>query len=148
MLNTNLVLIALKEFGVRETLGSHNSPRIEKYFSETNFKLTTEETDHWCGIFMLWCLLKSGYERPSFNCARARNWLSIGENVSYGNEQLGDIIILWRGRIDSDTGHVGIYINRDLSTKSINILGGNQGNAVCIKAFSEDMMLGTRRLLK
>ena len=136
----NILNFALSDFGLAEVEGPNNNPKILAMAELLNVPYPNDEIS-WCGIAVgYWCKL-AGYNPPK-NHAGARNWLSWGRAVS--DPKLGDIVVLWREDINSWKGHVGIYINHP-DAKTINILGGNQGNKVCIAPYSSDRVLGYRR---
>ena len=90
---------------------------------------------------------------PRSKNLRARSWLEIGGLVQYWYEaKIGfDVVILKRGRepqpgreVIKAPGHVGFFggwIDND-----VYLLGGNQGNKVCLQSYSKDKILGIRRL--
>lgn len=141
-MNTKLIDIALSQYGVTEIPGKENNPDVVKYFHETGRTDINSEDVSWCDAFMDWVVMKAGGQPSPGLLARA--WLDVGEKVE--KPQQGDLVIFWRESTDSWKGHVGIYIRE--TDKSIYVLGGNQNNQVCIKAFRKDRVLGYRRLEK
>lgn len=133
--------IALKEYGVTEIPGTAHNPRILTYVKEAGFTEMNDETA-WCSIFMNWVAKKCGLERSKKE--NARSWLQVGENVT--TPQLGDVVVFWRVSPTSWEGHVSIFISLSEDKKFINVLGGNQDNHVCIKAYPVSQLLGYRRL--
>ncbi len=145
--------LALSEIGTKEFVGKEDNPKVLKFSKETGLDWVKSEETSWCAIFIYWCVMKSSnaaieLDRPSKSrAATARAWLQCGLPVEIGKQRLGDIAIFWRESPESWKGHIGIYIN-DVPGKAgfVNILGGNQGDSVCIKEFSLDRLLGFRRL--
>ncbi|WP_366915877.1 TIGR02594 family protein [uncultured Psychroserpens sp.] len=137
----NMITKALSEYGVKETVGSKDNLRILKYFNEIGFdgsKLKDETA--WCSAFTNWVAKTSGYEYSGK--LTARSWLRIGTSTATPN--VGDIVVFWRESPKSWKGHVGFFIK---ATKSyVYVLGGNQRNMVCIKAYPKHRVLDYRQL--
>lgn len=135
---------ALSQYGITEIQGAvANNPEIIKYFVSCNqIWVKTDETA-WCSAFVNWVAKESGYEYTSK--LNARSWLDVGEPIEKF-QRVGDLVILWRVSRKDWRGHVGFYINED--EDYIYILGGNQGNKVCIKPYPKKRLLGYRRLRK
>jgi len=130
--------IALNEIGTLEIKGERHNQRILEYLASVSPSLRADEIP-WCSAFVNWCL-KMDDLRGSRK-ANARSWLSWGLSVS--KPRLGDIVVLWRGRKDSWTGHVGFYVGE--SSETVLILGGNQSDMVTITPFSKSRILSIRR---
>lgn len=137
----NIINKALSEYGVKEIVGSKDNQRIIKYFNEIGFdgqKLKDETA--WCSAFANWVAKTTGYEYSGK--LTARSWLSVGESQS--TPRLGDVVVLWRESPDSWKGHVGFFIK---ATKYyVYVLGGNQRNMVCIKAYPKHRVLDYKTL--
>ncbi len=131
--------IAVKEIGVKEITGEKHNPRILEYHSTTSLKASTDEIS-WCAAFVNWCLKKANVRGT--NLANARSFLTWGKSVT--EPKKGDICVFWRGRVDSWQGHVGFYAGE--TSTHILVLGGNQGNEVCIKKYPKSQLLEFRRL--
>ena len=80
------------------------------------------------------------------NNAAARSWLNVGRAIH--DPEPGDVVVFWRGQMDSWTGHVGIFTGVSLDGTRIYTLGGNQSNAVTISAYPKERLLSFRRLIK
>lgn len=139
-----LIKKALGEYGITEMQGAiANNPEIIKYFADIGqIWVKTDETA-WCSAFVNWVAKECEYEYTSK--LNARSWLDIGSPIEHF-QQIGDIVVLWRVSVKDWRGHVGFYINE--TEDSIFILGGNQGNKVCIKEYPKSRLLGYRRLRK
>ena len=133
------LLIALKEYGTKETEGPDNNPEVLKYFHEAGFFEIDDESVSWCSAFVNWCQLKAG--RGGTASLAARSWLHWGEKVMY--PQLGDIAVFWRVSPTSWQGHVGFYIKHNGT--NVWVLGGNQSNQVNILPYAGNQLLGYRR---
>ena len=135
-----LLEIAFSQYGTKEIVGEKHNPEVVKYFKEIGFKQINDDETPWCSAFINWCALKSGLERSKK--LDARSWLDIGNKIK--DPSIGDICIFWRENKDGWKGHVGIYINE--TSTGINVLGGNQGNEVCIKEYPKKRLLNYIRL--
>jgi uncharacterized protein (TIGR02594 family) len=134
---------AFEEYGVKEIEGRGDHPQIIRYFNEIGYdgeKLKDETA--WCSAFANWVAKITGYEYSGR--LNARSWLKVGEKVE--EPQFGDVVVLWREKRKSWNGHVGFYVRQ--TNRYIYILGGNQRNSVCIKAYSKERLLEYRRLSK
>lgn len=139
----NLIQKALSQYGVKEIMGTKDNPQIIKYFEALGYngsKLHDETA--WCSAFVNWVAKSLNYSYSGK--LNARSWLNIG--VSTANPQPGDIAILWRESPSSWKGHVGFYIKE--TKRYVYILGGNQNNSVCIKAYPKSRVLDYKKLYK
>lgn len=74
---------------------------------------------------------------------RARSWSLVQGNErvkpvrieSIGELRQGDIVLLWREQRNSAKGHIAFFAShRD---RRLYLLGGNQSNRVCVKAYPD-----------
>lgn len=129
-------LVAEKELGVAEFSGSASNPRIENYHRAAGLSGSTAHEDTpWCASFVTWCLEQAGL--VSTNSAWARSYLKWG--VELKEPKLGCVVVFSRG---ATTGHVGFFVEK--SGSNLVILGGNQGNKVCLAKYPESRVLGYR----
>lgn len=142
---SEILRIAIKELGVKEIQGEEDNPVILKYASESGFDWVDDDETPWCSIFVNWVAQKCGTVRSE--AANARSWLDVGENTDQ-NPLPGDVVVFWRGSIDSWQGHVGIFLGYSKDPNSVFCLGGNQANSVNISKYSISKILGFRRLSK
>ncbi|MDT7832385.1 TIGR02594 family protein [Flavobacteriaceae bacterium S356] len=136
-----IIRTALSQYGVKETPDTTDHPQIVKYFTELGYdgeKL--KEDTAWCSAFVNWVAKKTGYEHSGK--LNARSWLSIGTSTEIPS--WGDIVVLWRESPSSWKGHVGFYIKE--SKRYVYVLGGNQRNSVCIKAYPKNRVLDYKKL--
>jgi len=138
----NLLNVAINEIGVKEIAGSRHSKRILDYAEESGFAWVNDDETPWCSIFMNWVTKKAGLKRS--NSASARSWLNVGEATN--TPEPGDVVVYYRGNINSWQGHVGIFMGFSVDGSRIYTLGGNQADSVSISAYSSDKVLGFRRL--
>ena len=94
----------------------------------------------WCAAFLNMVLEEN--EVPGTNSLMARSFIDIGSHAD--DRKLGDIVVLWRVKINSPWGHAGIYINED--EHNIALLGGNQDGTVKIKSYPKWQLLDVRRV--
>jgi len=138
-----LLKMALSQFGVSEIAGSKHNEIIVNYFKEIGFEWVTDDEMAWCSAFLNWCCLQC--ELPRSNKLDARSWLKVGNEINIGDQEVGDLVIFWREKIDSWKGHIAIYISED--ENFVYCLGGNQSNRVCIKPYYKKRVLGYRRFI-
>ena len=132
-------LVALGELGQREVRGGEN-PRILEYFKSTTFHATEDEVP-WCSAFACFCMESAGVQSP--HRANARSWLSWGNDVDRQDVRIGDVAVFWRGSPTSRAGHVGFVAS--LTGGVVQLLGGNQGDAVSIAPQPLERLLAIRR---
>lgn len=102
----------------------------------------TSTSTSWCGAFMAVASSTTlpGEPIPG-NPLGARQWLKYGRPLD--QPAVGCVVVFWRVSRSSWQGHVGFVVGRD-QRGNIMVLGGNQADAVNIKPFSEDRVLGYR----
>ncbi len=129
--------IAKGEIGTRERPGKEENARIVEYLHSTNLGAPDNSRDEtpWCSAFVNWCTERAGYEGT--DSAWARSWLNWGKALKAPRP--GCVVVLSRG---NDAGHVGFYVGKTAS--GIQVLGGNQGDRVCISTFPLSRVLGYR----
>jgi uncharacterized protein (TIGR02594 family) len=125
--------------GVREVPGRQDNPRIVMYHQTTAGGAAHDETP-WCSSFVNYCVRKAGLEGTDDK--RALSWYEqgFGEDVTEDPNE-GDIVVLRRHSPTESGGHVGFFISQQ--GDKIQILGGNQGNAISIAPFPKDGTLGS-----
>jgi uncharacterized protein (TIGR02594 family) len=141
--------IASRFIGVHEAVGpSANNPFIVWALSLCGLEGATDEVP-WCSAFVNAIAFMGGLQRT--RSASARSWLAVGVPVPAPLAMPGDIVILKRGTgpqpgadVLNAPGHVGICIGPH--NGDIQIVGGNQHDAVSIASFPAADILGVRRL--
>ena len=130
--------IAFREMlsGVHEVPGLEHHPRILEYHQATGLGATDDETP-WCAAFVGWCLRMAMVEGTGR--ANARSYVNWGKRC---DARLGGIAVLWRGQPNGWQGHVGFLVGEE--SGNLLILGGNQGDAVSIRSYPSDRLLGYR----
>jgi uncharacterized protein (TIGR02594 family) len=126
---------ASKYLGMKEIVGPKHNPDVVKLWElgkAGNFD--TDETP-WCAAFVSAVLEESGIR--SARTGWSRSYLNWGKKLR--GPAYGCIVVFKRG----SGGHVGFVVGRT-SSGHLAVLGGNQGNAVNIKAFKRSRVLGYR----
>ncbi len=131
---------ALREYGIREISARGRTVNVEAYLRATGLGRSADETP-WCSAFVNWCMRMAGF--PGTSRADARSWLGWG-GVSLNFPVYGCVVVLWRGRADSPLGHVGFFVK--LLEDQLLLLGGNQQDAVSIRPYARERVLGMRWL--
>jgi len=131
---------ASEDVGMQEFVGPADNAEIIQMFADVGHSWVEDDSVAWCAAFVGSHLKRAGL--PHTGKLTARSYLDWGQPVN--DPEPGDIVVFWRGSRDGWQGHVGFYVSE--TDKSINVLGGNQGNAVSVKAYSKDRLLGYRRM--
>ena len=142
--------LAERFVGLREVVGEVNNPQVLAMLRLDQGWPTADEVP-WCSAFVnyvAWLL-----RLPRSKSLLARSWLTVGQAVPLEQASVGfDVAILYRGAPPQpgpeDTGapgHVGFYSGHHDDT--ISLLGGNQGDAVCVAPYPAARLLGVRRLI-
>ena len=136
--------IARSYLGTKELKGSADNPKIMEMYRTVGHHWLEHDEVAWCAAFVGHCLEKTGF--ASTRKLNARSYLTWGEKVA-GLEQAkeGDIVIFTRGT-SAATGHVAFFIKAVGS--QIEVLGGNQSDAVTVARYAKSRLLGIRRPLR
>lgn len=131
----NWIAEARKHIGVKEIPGPKSNSVIQGWLRSLKAWWTSEETP-WCGSYTAYCLqaCKLAYPKEWY---RAKAYLSLP--VKLDKPAYGCIVIFER----AGGGHVGFVVGKD-RFDNLMVLGGNQGDCVCIKPFSKDRVVGYR----
>lgn len=130
---------ARRLIGVREKVGPGSEPRIIDWAENAGIDYRSDDIP-WCGLFVAHCISATLQDEPlPNNPLGARNWQRFGAPCT---EQLGAVIVFWRGRADGVFGHVGFYAGEDAT--AYHVLGGNQGDSVSITRIAKGRKLGMR----
>lgn len=111
-----------------------------------------DDSTPWCSAFVNFIAWLLTMERSK--SLAARSWLLVGRPVPLGEAAPGfDVVVLKRGsgkqpgpEVLSAPGHVGFFVGLSADGKSVQVLGGNQGDEVSIASFPTTQVLGVRRL--
>lgn len=131
--------VAKKELAldVKEIQGVDNNSRIVAYHATTSLSANDDETP-WCSSFVNFCMEEAGVQGTG--SATARSWENWGKKLD--NPILGCVIVLERPAGGTNAGHVGFYLNEQ--NNKFFLLGGNQGDKVCIVPFEKSRIIAYR----
>lgn len=124
--------------GLKEIAGKVHEAKIIGWWSKIKTSFRDDETP-WCAAFVGGVLEEVGIK--STRSAAARSYMKFG--VRLNQPAYGCVVVFWRGKPSGFSGHVGFVVGKD-KAGNLMVLGGNQGNAVTIRAFSKDRVLGYR----
>lgn len=126
---------AKRNIGVTEIKGMKHSSIILGWLDKLRAWWHDDETP-WCGVFVAHCFQTAGVPLPK-NWMRATAWLDWGRPLSA--PLYGCVAVFSR----TGGGHVGFVVGKD-KLGNILVLGGNQGDAVNVKAFPLSRVSGFR----
>jgi uncharacterized protein (TIGR02594 family) len=118
--------LARAEIGFHELPDNHG---IQRYVDLAGYGADGEP---WCAIFAGAMLRKAGIDIKGVN-AMARSFSTAPSFTKIDAPRLGCLAVFWRGSKDGTEGHVGFYVG-DAAPGRINILGGNENDAVMIES--------------
>lgn len=120
---------------------SNRGPHIDKCVAWTRLNPTGGYP--WCAAYVSWALDQAGV--ATMRSASSQAWKGYGIEVGIGNwnnVRKNDIIIFSYG---GGSGHIGFFRGYNKASRRVNILGGNQGNNLCIKSFSTAKITSIKR---
>ena len=135
----NAYEMAKAEVGTVEWANGNN-PKVVAYFKDSGNPGVTNDETAWCAAFVGAMLKRAGIKGTGK--LNARSYLDWGTPVDRKDAQPGDVVIFKRGN-SSWQGHVAFFV-KDRGAL-LDVLGGNQSNAVNIKGYSAKALLGIRR---
>lgn len=124
-LGPKMILESWKLYGLKETPGTGNNPRIMQMAKVLNVAdLYTADSLAWCALDMGYVIVSSGYVLPftGWDILRAAQYVRFGNPISVGQEKFGDVLVFKR----PGGHHTGLYVGED--DKCFHVLGGNQGD--------------------
>jgi uncharacterized protein (TIGR02594 family) len=142
--------LAQRFIGLQEIPGPNDAPFIQFCFSLCGYGPEEPDETPWCSAFVNGIAYICG--APRSRSAAARSWLEIGRFANLTIAAPGwDVVVLKRGRdpqpgpeVIKAQGHVGFFAG--VQGTDVLVLGGNQDNAVNVRAFPMSRVLGYRRL--
>lgn len=134
--------LARAEVGTVEWAKGDN-PKVVAYFKDSGNPGVKDDETAWCAAFVGAMLRRAGVK--STGKLNARSYLDWGTPVDRKDAQPGDVVIFKRGN-SSWQGHVAFFV-KDRGAL-IDVLGGNQSNAVNVKGYQSAALLGIRRAPK
>ena len=141
MLNHLLLAQALNYYGEREIPGAKSNPFINTMLRSVG--LPARDSIAWCSAFVNLVATEVGAERT--NNALARSWVAVGRDTLPQHVRPGMVVVLRRGN-SKWQGHVGFVVRINRKRGIVWVLGGNQSNRVCIKAYPTNRVLSYRTL--
>jgi uncharacterized protein (TIGR02594 family) len=138
------IQIARTYLGTKEIKGAADNPKIMEMYRTVGHTQVEHDEVAWCAAFVGFCLEKAGL--ASTRKLNARSYLTWGEKVA-GPEQAreGDVVIFTRGA-NTAQGHVAFFVKA--AGAQIEVLGGNQSDAVSVARYARSRLLGIRRPLR
>lgn len=135
------MLEAKRLIGLKEYAGSGNNPVLMEMAQDLDLDSIFKGDDvPWCGLFVAHCIASQLADEPlPQNPLGARNWRKFGQPTQ---PSLGAIMVFWRVARNGGLGHVGFYAGENETHYFI--LGGNQGNQVCVAKVSKERFLEAR----
>jgi len=127
----NWLRIARSYMGLREYRGSSHNKKILQWWKDIGLGGIKDDETAWCAAYVGGVLVEAGL--PSTKSGLARSYDKWGKKLK--RPAVGSIVTFWRESPRSWKGHVGFVVGKDQKGR-IMCLGGNQGNATNIKAFS------------
>lgn len=127
--------LARKDIGLREIPGAPTAPRIATWLRMLKAWWGDDETP-WCGVAVAAWMTDAGIKPPSA-WYRAKAWAEWGTRLV--NPVPGAVVVFER----EGGGHVGLVVGQDQRGRLL-VLGGNQGNQVCIAPFDRARVLAYR----
>lgn len=126
---------ACKLIGHAEVKGPRHSPEILQMWRDIRRGGIRDDETPWCAAFVGSMLERAGIRSSRFESARS--YLDWGQHLALPVP--GCIVVFTR----QGGGHVGFAVGRDQSGNLL-ILGGNQADAVNIRAFPVSRVTGYR----
>ncbi len=147
-----LIAQALSQYGTPSLIDGRVNPAVKQYLYEST-GLWFDSHLPWCAAFIGAMLLRSGVARETLPdpdaILAAKSWKGVGVAVS--DAQVGDLMIFDRDDTPGGwEGHIAIFCNYGFGPKggkrSIFVLGGNQGDKVCVAPYQESRLEAIRRI--
>ena len=132
------IVAARQELGVRETPGPVSTRRIMDYRTMADLHLAGDDgVVPWCAIFVGAMLAKAGV--PNSRSAMARSYAHWGVACP----EVAGAVAVFSSLRGPMSGHVAFATGR-VTTTHIEVLGGNQGDAVSIAMMPLVRLIATR----
>jgi uncharacterized protein (TIGR02594 family) len=141
-----LIVEALALYGTKEMQGDGDNPVIIQWAREIggavaqNYK---HDSTAWCGLFMALVATRAKKQIPD-SPLWALSWAKFGNEAP--SPRFGDVLTFKR----EGGGHVGLYVAEDEGIPkkrgpAFHVLGGNQGDQVCITRIEKTRLYAARR---
>lgn len=128
---------ARKLVGLKEIVGSKHEPKVVAFFAAAGNPGIKDDETAWCAAFVGAMLAQAGVKGTGL--LNARSYLDWGTKLS--TPRVGCVVVFQRAN-SSWQGHVAFFLR--LVGNRIEVLGGNQGNAVSVASYPKDNLLGYR----
>ena len=142
-INEQIMTLAKADIGTWEFAGDDHNPKVLAYYDDAGHPEIGNDEVPWCAAFVGAILVRAGGKGT--NSLLAQSYLKWGVKVDIKDAKPGDVVVIKRGS-KSWQGHV-FFFHSWHDAKTINGLGGNQGDQVNVKKFRIDdgKLLGVRR---
>lgn len=127
--------MAKNHIGVAEVKGATHNPVIVQFWKDIRRGGIRDDETPWCAAFVGAMLERCGIQSTRFESAKS--YLSWGEQLD--RPVYGCVVVFSR----DGGGHVGFVVGKDKAGNLL-VLGGNQGDAVNVKAFPLSRVTGYR----
>ena len=126
---------ARRHIGLTEIKGPQHNPEIVAMWKAIKRGGIRDDETPWCAAFVGACLERVGIQSTRFE--GARSYASWGEKLE--KPVAGCVVVFSR----DGGGHVGFVVGQDKAGNLL-VLGGNQADAVNVKAFPLSRVTGYR----
>jgi uncharacterized protein (TIGR02594 family) len=121
----------MKYYGLTEIVGKVHNKTILSWFKELGYPEIQEDEVSWCSLAINIIAKRLGIEYTGK--LDARSWMKIGKPVD--EPRIGHVAVFYRYGINAWQGHVGLFGGYTDDKKQVLVLGGNQGNQICIRPY-------------
>lgn len=126
---------ARKHIGLTEAKGAKHTPEILQMWKDIKRGGIKDDETPWCAAFVGSMLERVGIRSSRFESAKS--YLQWGDGLT--SPCVGCVVVFSR----EGGGHVGFVVGKD-KDGNLQVLGGNQGDAVNIKSFPVSRVNGYR----
>ena len=126
---------ARRHIGLTEIKGPQHNPEIVAMWKAIKRGGIRDDETPWCAAFVGACLERVGIQSTRFE--GARSYASWGEKLE--KPVAGCVVVFSR----DGGGHVGFVVGQDKASNLL-VLGGNQADAVNVKAFPRSRVTAYR----
>lgn len=131
--------VAEKHIGLAEIPGVNHHPLILSMWKAIKRGGIQSDEVPWCAAFVGYCLENVGIVSSRFEAARS--YMTWGQGLAA--PLYGCIGVFNGGPTRPGLGHTGFIVGRN-QAGLLMVLGGNQGNQVCVVPINGDRLLASR----
>lgn len=131
--------IARSYLGLKEVPGKADNPKIMAMYRALGHSWVEHDEVAWCAAFVGFCLEQAG--EKSTRKLNARSYATWGIALDPDHAKPGAVAVFTRGK-NKAQGHVAFFLRK--IGNSIEVLGGNQSNAVTIARYPDSLLIGLR----